>query len=58
MNGSQAKIVLEMPKHGEHNFDVTLYVPKRSDLRLNLEVGDLTIKASPATPMPKSVSAT
>jgi hypothetical protein len=43
-NGSQAKIVLEMPKHGEHNFDVTLYVPKRSDLRLNLEVGDLTIE--------------
>jgi hypothetical protein len=42
--GSQAKIVLEMPKHGEHNFDVTLYVPKRSDLRLNLEVGDLTIQ--------------
>ena len=42
--GSQAKIVLEMPKHGEHNFNVTLYVPKRSDLRLNLEVGDLTIK--------------
>jgi hypothetical protein len=42
--GSQAKIVLEMPKHGEHNFDVTLYVPKRSDLRLNLEVGDLTIE--------------
>jgi hypothetical protein len=43
VNGSQAKIVLEMPKHGEHNFDVTLYVPKQSDLRLNLEVGDLTI---------------
>jgi hypothetical protein len=44
VNGSQAKIVLEMPKHGEHNFDVTLYVPRRSDLRLNLEVGDLTIE--------------
>jgi hypothetical protein len=44
VNGSQAKIVLEMPKHGELNFDVTLYVPKRSDLRLNLEVGDLTIE--------------
>jgi hypothetical protein len=43
-NGSQAKIVLEMPKHGEHNFEVTLYVPMRSDLRLNLEVGDLTIE--------------
>jgi hypothetical protein len=43
VNGSQAKIVLEMPKHGEHNFDVTLYAPKQSDLRLNLEVGDLTI---------------
>ena len=43
VNGSQAKIVLEMPKHGEHNFDVTLYVPKQSNLRLNLEVGDLTI---------------
>ena len=43
VNGSQAKIVLEMPKHGEHNFDVTLYVPKQSGLRLNLEVGDLTI---------------
>lgn len=43
VNGSQAKIVLEMPKHGEHNFDVTIYVPKQSDLRLNLEVGDLTI---------------
>jgi hypothetical protein len=44
VNGSQAKIVLEMPKHGEHNFDVTLYVPRHSDLRLNLEVGDLTIE--------------
>jgi hypothetical protein len=44
VNGSQAKIVLEMPKHGEHNFDVTIYVPKQSDLRLNLEVGDLTIE--------------
>jgi hypothetical protein len=43
VNGSQAKIVLQMPKHGEHNFDVTMYVPKQSDLRLNLEVGDLTI---------------
>jgi hypothetical protein len=44
VNGSQAKIALQMPKHGEHNFDVTLYVPKHSDLRLNLEVGDLTIE--------------
>jgi len=44
VNGSQAKIVLQMPKHGNHNFDVTLYVPKRSDLRLDLEVGDLTIE--------------
>lgn len=44
VNGSQAKIVLEMPKHGNHDFEVTLYVPKRSDLRLNLEVGDLTIE--------------
>jgi hypothetical protein len=44
VNGSQAKIVLQMPKHGEHNFEATLYVPKRSDLRLNLEVGDLTIE--------------
>jgi hypothetical protein len=43
-NGSQAKIVLKTPKRGNHNFDVTLYVPKRSDLRLNLEVGDLTIE--------------
>jgi hypothetical protein len=43
VNGSQAKIELEMPKHGQHSFDVTIYVPKRSDLRLNLEVGDLTI---------------
>jgi hypothetical protein len=44
VNGSQAKIVLQMPKHGEHNFKVTIYVPKQSDLRLNLEVGDLTIE--------------
>ena len=44
VNGSQAKIALEMPKHGNHNFDVTLFVPKRSDLRLNLEVGDLSIE--------------
>lgn len=43
VNGSQAKIALEMPKHGEHNFYVTIYVPKRSDLRLKLEVGNLTI---------------
>jgi hypothetical protein len=44
INGSQAKVALEMPKHGNHDFDVTLFVPKRSDLRLNLEVGDLTIE--------------
>jgi hypothetical protein len=44
VNGSQAKIELEMPKHGQHSFEVTIYVPKRSDLRLNLEVGDLTIE--------------
>jgi hypothetical protein len=44
VNGSQAKITLNMPKHGEHNFDVTLYVPKQSDLRLDLEIGDLTIE--------------
>lgn len=44
VNGSQAKIVLSMPKHGNHNFDVTLYVPKQSDLRLDLDVGDLTIE--------------
>jgi hypothetical protein len=44
VNGSQAKIILKMPKHGNHNFDVTLYVPKHSDLRLNLDVGDLTIE--------------
>jgi hypothetical protein len=44
VNGSQAKITLNMPKHGNHNFDVTLYVPKRSDLRLGLEVGDLTVE--------------
>jgi hypothetical protein len=44
VNGSQAKVALEMPKHGNHNFDVTLFVPKRSDLRLNLEVGDLSIE--------------
>lgn len=44
VNGSQAKVILKMPKHGEHNFDVTLYVPKRSDLRLNLDVGDLTVE--------------
>jgi hypothetical protein len=44
VNGSQAKIALEMPKHGNHDFDVTLYVPKRSDLRLNLAVGDLSIE--------------
>lgn len=44
VNGSQAKIVLQMPKHCEHNFDVTIYVPKQSDLRLNLEVGDLNIE--------------
>ena len=44
VNGSQAKITLNMPKHGNHNFDVTLYVPKQSDLRLDLEVGDLTIE--------------
>jgi hypothetical protein len=44
VNGSQAKIALQMPKHGNHNFDVTLFVPKHSDLRLNLEVGDLSIE--------------
>jgi hypothetical protein len=44
VNGSQAKIALQMPKHGNHDFDVTLYVPRQSNLRLNLEVGDLSIE--------------
>jgi hypothetical protein len=43
VNGSQAKIKLEMPKHGDHNFEVTVYVPRRSNLRLNLGIGDLSI---------------
>jgi hypothetical protein len=43
-NGSQAKITIRTPKTGEHNFDVTIYVPERSDLRLSLGVGDLTIR--------------
>lgn len=43
-NGSQAKIVIHTPKTGEHSFEVTLYVPDHSDLRLSLGVGDLTIQ--------------
>ena len=44
VNGSQAKIVIHTPKTGDHSFDVTLYVPERSDLRLSLGVGNLTIR--------------
>ncbi|HEX6771361.1 MAG TPA: hypothetical protein VF126_04995 [Acidobacteriaceae bacterium] len=43
-NGSQAKIVIHTPKTGDHSFEVTIYVPERSDLRLSLGVGDLTIR--------------
>ena len=42
-NGSQAKVVLEMPKHGQHHVEVTLFVPKQSGLKVNLEVGNLEI---------------
>ena len=44
VNGSQAKIVLLMPNHGNHDYEVVLYVPARSDLKLHLEVGDLSIR--------------
>jgi hypothetical protein len=43
-NGSQAKVVIHTPKTGNHSFDVSLYVPQRSDLRVSLGVGDLTIR--------------
>lgn len=43
-NGSQAKIVIRTPKMGDHSFDIKLYVPKRSNLRLELGVGDLTVE--------------
>ena len=44
VNGSQAKIVIRTPKMGDHSFEIELYVPKRSDLRLELGVGDLTVE--------------
>jgi hypothetical protein len=43
VNGSQAKIKLQTPKRGTHGFEITIYVPRHSNLRLNLGVGDLTI---------------
>jgi hypothetical protein len=43
VNGSQAKIKLQTPKSGTHGFEVTIYVPRHSDLRVSLGVGDLTI---------------
>ena len=43
VNGSQAKIKLQTPKSGSHGFEVTIYVPRHSDLRVSLGVGDLTI---------------
>ena len=43
VNGSQAKIKIETPKRGTHGFEVTIYVPRRSDLRVSLGVGDLTV---------------
>jgi hypothetical protein len=44
VNGSQAKIRLHTPKRGTHGFEVTIYVPRRSDLRLSLGVGDLRVE--------------
>lgn len=44
VNGSQAKITIQTPKMGSHEFTVKLYVPRKSDLRLHLEVGDLTVE--------------
>ncbi|MDQ1693578.1 MAG: hypothetical protein QOH85_1113 [Acidobacteriaceae bacterium] len=43
VNGSQAKIKIETPKRGAHGFEVTVYVPRRSNLRLKLGIGDLTV---------------
>jgi hypothetical protein len=43
VNGSQAKIKLQTPKRGTHGFEITIYVPRRSNLRVNLGVGDLRV---------------
>lgn len=43
VSGSQATIRLHMPKTGNHGGDVTLYVPSRTDLSVDLGIGDMTV---------------
>lgn len=43
VSGTQATIRLHMPKTGNHGGDVTLYVPSRTNLSVDLGIGDMTI---------------
>ncbi len=43
ISGGQGKIVLRMPMHGDHGGDVTLYVPPATNLKTELDVGDLRV---------------
>jgi hypothetical protein len=42
--GTQGKIVLKMPKHGDHSGDVTLYVPPATNLKAGVDIGDLRVQ--------------
>jgi hypothetical protein len=44
VGGTQGKIVLKMPKHGDHSGDVTLYVPPATNLKADLDIGDLRVQ--------------
>ncbi|MGI8772181.1 MAG: hypothetical protein ACR2JE_12175 [Acidobacteriaceae bacterium] len=44
VSGTQGKIVLNMPKHGDHGGDVTLFVPPATNLKTELDVGDLRVE--------------
>lgn len=41
--GAQAKIVVRMPKVNKHSESATLYVPKNTNLKVHLEIGDMTV---------------
>lgn len=43
VSGTQATIRLRMPKTGNHGGDVTLFVPSRTNLSVDLGIGDMTV---------------
>ena len=40
---TQGKIVLKMPMHGAHTATITLYVPQTTNLKADLDVGDMRV---------------